>query len=254
MQLTDRWKLVAGCGSLVLAVSAGYGLRVLAEGAPTIRPLFYAGTLESGGKLASGAHSIVLTFFDAETAGKQLCVSETNKAPVDAGRFRVEVGADCVATMKKSPDVWIALKFTGPDGVPHELPERTKVGAVPYAMETAHAVEAQHALKADLATNAGSATEATHAKSADTATRATSADSATNCTNAEKSKALELHAHDAVLADAPGDGWFVQCFNNPGDALACSLMANRWCGAHGYSGGWYVGESNGTFRTVNCIK
>ena len=237
--------LAAACIACVSA-GAGYGLRVLAEGAPTTKPLFYAGTLESGGKLASGAHSIVLTFFDAETAGKQLCVSETNKAPVEAGRFRVEVTADCVATMKKSPDVWIALRFTGPDGVPHELPERTKVGAVPYAME------ATHALTAD------SAADATRAKSAESATRATSADSAaqaTNCTNAEKSKSVEVHQQYVGIADGQGDRFFELCINSPNDGLVCGLMANRWCGAHGFGGGWYVGESpNGSTRLINCIK
>jgi hypothetical protein len=257
MVLSSRSLLAAACLSSI-SLAAGYGLRVWAEGAPTLKPLFYSGTLESAGRLASGAHTIVLTLFDAETAGKQLCVSETTKAPVEAGRFRVEVSADCVSAMQKFPDVWAALRFTGPDGVPHELPDRTKIGAVPYALEAQHAVEAQHALRADLATSATNATEATHAKSADTATRATGADSATqatNCTNADKAKSVEVHGHHAVLADNPGDGWFVQCFSNAGNAaLACALMANRWCGARGYAGGWYVGESDGTNRLINCIK
>jgi hypothetical protein len=260
MVFSSRSLLAAACLSSI-SLAAGYSLRVWAEGAPTLKPLFYSGTLESAGKLASGAYTIVLTLFDAESAGKQLCISETTKAPVEAGRFRVEVSADCVAVMKKTPDVWAALKFAGPDGTPHELPDRTKIGAVPYALEAQHAVEAQHTLRADLATsatNAANAMEATHAKSADTATRAASADSATqatNCTNADKAKSLELHPHNAVLADNPGDGWFVQCFNNTGDVpWACALMANRWCSQHGYAGGWYVGESDGTNRLVNCIK
>jgi hypothetical protein len=126
----------------VLAGSAGYGLHAFAEGAPTAKPLFYAGTLESNGKLASGAHTIVLTLYDAETAGNQVCVSETPNTPVEAGRFRLEVSADCVAKLKLQPDVWAALKFSGPDGVPHELPVRTKIGAVPFALEAQHAVSA----------------------------------------------------------------------------------------------------------------
>jgi hypothetical protein len=254
MVFSSRSLLAAACLSSI-SLAAGYSLRVWAEGAPTLKPLFYSGTLESAGRLASGAHTIVLRLFDAETAGQQLCVSETTKAPVEAGRFRVEVSADCVGAMQKSPDVWAALRFTGPDGVPHELPDRTKIGAVPYALE------AQHALRADLATsatNAANAMEAAHAKSADTAARATSADSATqatNCANADKAKSVEVHGHHAVLADNPADGWFGQCFNNAGNvALACALMANRWCTSHGYAGGWYVGESDGTTRLVNCIK
>ena len=37
--------LLLSC-ALGLAASAGYGLRVYAEGAPTTKPIFYAGTLE----------------------------------------------------------------------------------------------------------------------------------------------------------------------------------------------------------------
>ena len=135
--------LVAG-----LALAAGYGLHVLAEGAPTLKPLFYSGTLEASGKLASGDHTITLTFFDAEMAGNAVCKSETVNAPVTAGRFRVEVSAECVAALKNQPDVWVGLKFAGPDGVPHEIPLRTKIGAVPFAMEAQHAVSASSAASA----------------------------------------------------------------------------------------------------------
>lgn len=128
--------------ALALAISGGYGLRVYAEGAPTTKPLFYAGTLEQNGKLATGPHTVALSLFDAEAAGRQLCTSTTPNTPVEGGRFRVELSAECVAAMKVQPDVWATLRFTGPDGVVHELPGRSKVGAVPYALEAQHAVSA----------------------------------------------------------------------------------------------------------------
>jgi microcystin-dependent protein len=131
--------------TLTLGVAGGYGLHAYAEGPPRLKPLFFAGTLEANGKLASGAHTIQLTMFDAETAGQQVCVSETVNAPVEAGRFRLEVSADCVAKLKAHSDLWVALKFAGPDGVPHEIPIRTKIGAAPYAMEAQHAVNASNA-------------------------------------------------------------------------------------------------------------
>jgi hypothetical protein len=146
---------------LVSAGSLGYGLHAYAEGAPTTKPLFYAGTLESGGKLANGAHTIVLTLYDAEAAGNQVCLSETPNAPVEGGRFRVEVSADCVAKLKLQPDVWAALKFTGPDGVPHELPLRSKIGAVPFAVEAQHSVSASAAALANAAGGALAETLAT---------------------------------------------------------------------------------------------
>lgn len=140
-----KQSVIVACVSACFASLAGYGLHAYAEGAPTLKPVFYAGTLEASGKLASGAHTIALTMFDAEAAGQQVCVSETVNAPVEAGRFRVEVSPDCVAKMKAQPDLWVALKFSGPDGVPHEIPLRTKIGAVPYAMEAQHAVSATQA-------------------------------------------------------------------------------------------------------------
>jgi microcystin-dependent protein len=160
MKLTKTLLLLSSALGLV---SAGYGLHAYAEGAPTMKPLFYAGTLEANGKLASGAHSITLTFFDAETAGNQVCLSETPNAPVESGRFRVELSADCLAKLQMQPDVWVSMLFAGPDGVPHQLPLRTKIGAVPFSMEAQHSVLASKAVNADEAMHAASATSATAA-------------------------------------------------------------------------------------------
>jgi len=256
-------KLGVAAASLGLAMFAGYGLHALAEGAPTMAPLFYAGTLEADGKLAEGAYKIALTLVDSEMSEQAVCTSLSPNTQVTAGRFRVEVSQECVAQLRDKPDLWARIKFTNElTGATNELPKASKIGAVPYAMEAQRAVEARHALNADLAalaTNAENSKETAHAKNADLATRATAADSATqatNCTNAEKSKSVEVHGHGAKLADSPGDNWYAACFRAAqSDMFACGLMANRWCGSHGYAGGWYVGESSdGTTRLVNCIK
>lgn len=136
---------IASCCALALGTAVGYGLHAYAEGAPTQKPLFYSGTLEANGQLAKGLHTIVLTMYDAETGGKQLCISESPNSPVEAGRFRVEVSPECVDKLKAQPDVWVALRFTEPNGVSHDLPLRSKIGAVPYAMEAQHAVSASNA-------------------------------------------------------------------------------------------------------------
>lgn len=133
--------LLATC----VALGAGYGLRAYADGAPTNKPLFYAGTIEANRVPSTGLHTVTLTLFDMAMGGSTLCTSESTKVPVEAGRFRVEVSPECVALMKSKPDLWVGLRFTGPDGVPHELPDRTKIGAVPYALEAQHAVSASSA-------------------------------------------------------------------------------------------------------------
>jgi hypothetical protein len=119
--------------------SVGIGYVVHAEGAPTMQPLFYSGTLEDAGVLAEGNYAIRLTLHDAATAGNVVCMSETAAVPVVAGRFRMDV-SDCADELQTQPDAWAAVQFTGSDGTPHAIPGRTKVGAVPYAMEAQHAV------------------------------------------------------------------------------------------------------------------
>jgi len=119
--------------------SVGIGYVVHADGAPTTQPLFYSGTLEDDGVLAEGNYAIRLTLHDAVTAGAVVCMSETAAVPVVAGRFRMDV-SDCADELQTEPDAWAAVQFTGSDGTPHAIPGRTKVGAVPYAMEAQHAV------------------------------------------------------------------------------------------------------------------
>lgn len=135
------WAIAAMAG---LCVCAGYALHAGAEGAPGTAPLFYSGTLEADGEPATGSYTIALTLYGQEADGDALCASEASDVSVDRGRFRVQVSDACVAAFRGNADLWLALKFTGGDGVPHELPGRAKVGAVPYALEAQHAVSASN--------------------------------------------------------------------------------------------------------------
>jgi hypothetical protein len=112
-------------------------VRVLAEGAPSEQPLFYSGVLEADGQLASGEHTITLELFDAQSGGTELCSIERS-ADVEAGRFRIDA-SECADAMRESPDVWVAVSFRGEDGVERTISGRSKVGAVPYALEADHA-------------------------------------------------------------------------------------------------------------------
>jgi hypothetical protein len=181
-----RSHLVGALSLVLVSLAAGYELRVSAEGPPTVQPVFYAGTIEADGKLARGNYTILLELYAAEKDGKKLCSSES-KVSVDNGRFRVVVSQDCVSAMQTTPDAWAAVTFTGDDRVPHNIDGRTKVGAVPYAMEAQHAVEATSAKTAAQAMHSASADSAPSAKTADSATVANSLASAairietTNC-------------------------------------------------------------------------
>jgi len=115
----------------------GYGVRVLAEGAPVEQPLFYSGVLESNGELANGEHTITLELFNAESGGAELCSIERT-AQVEGGRFRIDA-SDCAQAMRQNADLWVAVAFRGDDGVERAISGRSKVGAVPYALEADHA-------------------------------------------------------------------------------------------------------------------
>jgi hypothetical protein len=136
------WTFAAAVSLGLLGLLAGYSLRVFAEGAPTMQPLFYSGTLEVDGRPASGPFTGVLSLHDAASGGTELCSTEQAVA-VDAGRFRMDV-SPCVAAVRANPDVWLSVQFTDPDGVTRSI-ERSKVGAMPYALEAQHAVSASTA-------------------------------------------------------------------------------------------------------------
>lgn len=120
-------------GALLIAFGLGYGVRVLADGAPAEQSLFYSGTLESGGQPVSGAHTVSLGLYSAEQGGTALC-SVDREANVEAGRFRIDV-SECADAMRQNADAWVAVAFRGSDGVDHAIDGRAKVGAVPYALE-----------------------------------------------------------------------------------------------------------------------
>lgn len=131
----NTWPLtivIATCLGAVL----GYGMHVAAEGAPTDKPLFYSGTVSSKqGAPLEGTHAINISLFSAATGGSALCSTSTLQVPVAVGRFRVELPSGskgCREVVANNPDTWVELT------VDDTTFARTKVGAVPYAIEADH--------------------------------------------------------------------------------------------------------------------
>jgi hypothetical protein len=117
----------------VVAATTMVGTRVWmarAAGVPATTPLFYAGTLEDENGALSGSKSIVIHFFDAVSGGTEVCSpSPSGATQVTAGRFRVPIDGSCVDAVHKNPELWTEVSVDG-----QTLP-RSKVGAVPYALE-----------------------------------------------------------------------------------------------------------------------
>jgi hypothetical protein len=139
----------------------------MANGIPATAAMTYSGTLEDpSGAPLGGTKSIGLTFWDQAANGTSQCSVPPSQLALDQGRFDIILPDTCTAAVKANPDLWIEITVDGASL------GRSKAGAVPYAVEAAHAVNS------DTAANATNATKAT------TATNATSATNATNATNA----------------------------------------------------------------------
>jgi hypothetical protein len=143
-------------------VLAGAGLRkVWAEGVPSPDPLYYSGTLTESGKLVSGTRAITVNVWDAESGGDApLCATVDSSAKLTNGRFRIALDADCADAIAANNNAWVEV-IDGATSL-----GRSKIGAVPYALEANHAVSASHAATADTATEATHAAIAGHATGA----------------------------------------------------------------------------------------
>jgi hypothetical protein len=150
-----RNRIVLGIASLGLAVGLGYAIRAAASGIPATNALSYTGVLEDSSGPITGSHSIQAILYDAATAGNVLCQTTAGATvTVTNGHFSIQLPDTCTTAVGGNPNAWVDVLVDGSDT------GRTKIGAVPYA------VEANHAPNADNATNATNATTAATANAA----------------------------------------------------------------------------------------
>jgi hypothetical protein len=128
--------------------AVAYGFAARADGAPSDKPLWYAGTVSHEGthEPLEGEHRVTFRVFRTATEGTALCEVAPEKVPFASGRFRVDVSA-CRDTFASQPDLFVELSV---DDAAHPF-ARTKVGAVPYALEAARSSAASGALAETLA-------------------------------------------------------------------------------------------------------
>jgi hypothetical protein len=119
-------------GLLVLGLPVAYWVgQARASGPPLTDPLYYSALLtDSSNNPVSGNHTIVIRVFDAATNGNQVCITApAGLTTLTGGRFRVPLDSGCTNAVHANPDLWIEPSI---DGTPFP---RTKLGAVPYALE-----------------------------------------------------------------------------------------------------------------------
>jgi hypothetical protein len=131
-----------GSAAIVLAAVVGYTVHAARAGIPATKALVYAGTLMDGsGKPLTDQHSVEVGVYSAASGGSAVCPVVLNAAltPDATGGFKVQLDDACAAQVEKNADLWVEVKV---DGTPLT---RSKLGAVPYAIEAKHADTADKA-------------------------------------------------------------------------------------------------------------
>lgn len=146
MKLAKHWIALGallGLGSLGIAYQAG---RARAVGVPAAKPLTYSGVLtDTNGVAIQGSKNIQLQIFDAATAGTSLCSVGPTAVTLQAGAFEIPIDDTCLPALRGTPDLWVEIFVDGASM------KRSKVGAVPFALEAARATSAGGPLDARLA-------------------------------------------------------------------------------------------------------
>jgi hypothetical protein len=147
---------------LAVGLVGGYALRMAhADGIPDANVFTYAGVVEnSEGVPLTGAHDLEVALYAAATGGTALCTGVVKGQNVVNGQFEVAMPGNCVSAVQANKNAHVEVKVDG------KVLPRSKVGAVPYAMEAGRAQEAKDADHASLADNATNATNATNASNA----------------------------------------------------------------------------------------
>jgi len=125
----------------ILAATLGIGVagtlvvqHVRAAGIPAESTLSYAGHLAApDGTPVNGAKNIGLGVYSAATGGTRVCDVVSSQVVVTAGRFQIALPALCVSAIKANSDLWVEVQVDGGSI------GRSKIGAVPYAIEAAEA-------------------------------------------------------------------------------------------------------------------
>ncbi|MCB9640019.1 MAG: hypothetical protein H6727_14080 [Myxococcales bacterium] len=182
-----------------------------ASGIPTGDIVFYAGQVQENGVPATGKHSVTVQLYTSATAGSPLpCVTSVPQVDFKDGAFRIPLNPNCiVSTIQQQPNLYLSVEFDG-----KVIPGRTKLAAVPYAIEAQSAVNAQNAVNAQSAVNAQNATQLTAPSSFHYTTQQTDQMFA-------KKQDVELYSCDWVRTSAGGFATFPISFTGPERAMLC---------------------------------
>lgn len=124
--------LLAGAAGALLTTAIDHETPATAAGLPTTTPFTYSGLLADaqGKPLSAATAQVGLSLHTAQSGGTAACTTAAKQVTLNQGRFTLTLHADCQKAFHDHPDLYLQLTVNGTT-----LP-RTKVGAVPYALET----------------------------------------------------------------------------------------------------------------------
>ncbi|MBI5487582.1 MAG: SUMF1/EgtB/PvdO family nonheme iron enzyme [Deltaproteobacteria bacterium] len=145
------WIVVVAVAVVSGAVVAGWEIRrALAEGVPSTDPLYVGGMLTDGGAPVEGPRDLTVRLYATAVGGSAVCTTAAPGTSVSGGRFRIALDVSCATAVHANPDLWMEVQVGTTT-----FPGRSKVGAVPYALESGRASEAAGALETRLAAMEG---------------------------------------------------------------------------------------------------
>jgi hypothetical protein len=135
--------LSVGAGLVVLGYAAG---RARASGILQTQPMTYRGVLtDINGALLTGSKNVQIQIWDHVTGGAIQCSVGPIPVTLTAGAFEIALPDACTTAVRATKDLWAEVFVDG------SSLNRTKLGAVPYAVEAETASNAAGALGAQLA-------------------------------------------------------------------------------------------------------
>ena len=138
----------AAAGFVAVAVVSAYFVgRARAAGIPTTAPLTYSGILtDTNGTPLTGSKNLQVQIWDAATAGNIVCTTPSSAQALVGGSFSVVLPAACLTGVHNTGELWSEVLVDGASV------GRSKLGAVPYAVEADTASNAAGTLAQKLAT------------------------------------------------------------------------------------------------------
>jgi hypothetical protein len=134
---TKRNKLVLVALSVVMAaaVTVAYRAgRARASGIPAMQALTYSGVLtDANGTPLSGQKNVQILLYNAATGGNPVCATTPMALTLVGGAFQITLPDACATQAQAGPDLWLDVVVDGGSL------GRTKLGAVPYAIEAMEA-------------------------------------------------------------------------------------------------------------------